>query len=808
MFETVFVFGVPGVTLILLLFLVFWAQQRWRALDSLTLFVRNLNLDGDGAYESLDARFGKEAEEISSAWATFRDSLVKISGGERRRSTDAGEHFHTGELVDPVLMLDFTRHVPGILTGVGIICTFFGMKEGLGTASRSLEATPTASSTPISSSSPSPESLVASQNKALTDMVQKLLHQIEPAIKLSLVAVGAAIFFLFVERLLYSKTQSKLIRLQRVLDRKFSKISEGSILQRLASISDSIREHSYEAMNSLKGQNTDFAIMLEQAMAKAIGGPVETRRSLISSVDDLGQKLDQSLGKIGADASNASSKTLEQMMEKFQNSLLKGADSQIKDMLSSIEGVKGLLEGQREAQSGFVTSISKASEKLQAEVLKNQKALAEESSKTLGGVGKDVAGHLARSQEHQSRVLEEMRETFDNSLRNLSDQIYESSATSIAGFQGLLNSVEQLASNSAKSSQQALEQGSQATVASIESLSKSMLASTKAYSKELLETMQQFRVGFETSLDPLSSQVESSGRSSQETSASLLTAAQSLTSHVESSTKALAAQLQSGTTSSMNAVTQNLQELTKQQFGDVQVSMEQAIKTLMAGTETMLSESRKSGKQVNAQISELVARLDTFGVSAQSNNEKFAATVRQASQDIERLLGGVESPIARLKALSENFLEQTEHLETVSTQFGQASVALQESTEQMAAGLREAQSTRLQTDRSLVLAADLGKSVEQYQRGVNQVLEQTRDQLVEVKKFVEDFHIQATSAFAQMKTDAESYHDAFHEGARKFLHEVDANLSKGTGTLSGAIEELAEVLDEMREVSRGVPGKR
>ena len=203
-----------------------------------------------------------------------------------------------------------------------------------------------------------------------------------------------------------------------------------------------------------------------------------------------------------------------------------------------------------------------------------------------------------------------------------------------------------------------------------------------------------------------------------------------------------------------------------------------------------------------------MARLDTFGVSAQSNNEKFAATVRQASQDIERLLGGVESPIARLKALSENFLEQTEHLETVSTQFGQASVALQESTEQMAAGLREAQSTRLQTDRSLVLAADLGKSVEQYQRGVNQVLEQTRDQLVEVKKFVEDFHIQATSAFAQMKTDAESYHDAFHEGARKFLHEVDANLSKGTGTLSGAIEELAEVLDEMREVSRGVPGKR
>lgn len=949
MFESSFMVGLPGITIVGVLWLWYRAFRRWKALDSLSSFTAQLNLEEDGAFDRLNARFGAEDEEISSAWDTFRESLVLVNG-KRRRSTDSAEHFHSGDLIDPLLMLDFSRHVPGILTGVGIICTFFGMKTGLGTAAKSLKQAPVASVTPVRTSTPSPTNGLETPASAaggadasqsvLTNMVENLLREIEPAIKLSLVAVSSAIAFLFVERLLYSQTQSKLIRLQRVLDRKFLKVTEGSILQQLAGLSQEIREHSYEAMNSLKGQNTDFAVMLEQAMSRAIGGQAagaaENKRSLIGSVDELGKKLDESMGKISNEANDASSKTLNQLVEKFQSSLLDGAHSQIKDMLSSIEGVKGLLDDQRAAQSGFVTSISSAARQLQDEVLqqirafpsaiagevtRHQEALAKNSSETLSRIGQDVGVHLMRSQEHQNqalqdmrahfddslrqlsaqitegskaqmtglrsllgsveelsaslartseqmleqgskatadsiatlssfassmadevarqqqlqaerslqaldqigrvvgehlsktqhhqtKVLSEMRDYFDDSLRTMSEQINESSNASLAGFQGLLNSVEQLSATTAKSSQQLLVEGNQATVASIESLSKAMLASTRTYSEELLETMRQFRVGFETSLDRLSHQVENSGRSSQETSASLLAAAQAFTSHVESSTKALAAQLQTGTNTSLNAVAQNLQDLTRRQFGDVQVSIEQAMKTLMASTGTMLEESRKSNQQINTQVSALVGKLDNFGASAQSNNERFAATVRQATQDIERLLAGVESPLARMKGLSESFLRQTENLETLSSKLGEASKVLDASAQQMTSSLSEARSSRLQTDRSLATAAELGKSVEQYQKGITQVLDDTRAQVTELRRFVEDFHFMAANAFAQMKTDAESYQVAFHEGAKKFLHEVDVNLSKGTGALSGAIEDLAEELDNLRQVTRGVAGSR
>ncbi len=939
--ESVFMVVVPGFTLGMLA-AGFWRTfGRLRTLDELTRFVGQLKLEEEGAWERLDKKFLEAGEDISVVWSSYKDSLVS-SQGKRHRSTEAAEHFHSNELVDPVLWLDFSRHLPGILTGLGIICTFYGMKTGLGTASRSLAAPRTTTSptaapiTPASTATPAAQAGPSGQEGDLTRMVQELLNQIEPAIKLSLVAVTCAIVFLLIERLLYSRMQSSLVRLQRALDRKFPRVTEGALLQQLTSLSNEIRDHSYEAMNSLKGQNTDFAVMLEQAMSKAIGahstGPDAPKRSLIGSVDELSKKLDESMGKISNEASDASSKTLSQLVEKFQTSLLDGAHGQIKDMLSSIEGVKGLLEEQRVAQSTFVSSISGAARQLQDEVLqqvrsfpssiageitRHQEAVARSSSETLSRIGEDVGAHLMRSQDHQnqvlrdmrahfddslrqlsgqitegsrtqmaglqgllnsiedlsnrlgqtsqqvleqgskatadsmatlskfaatmadevarmqqqqtertvaaldqigrvvgehlmksqqhqSKVLDEMRDYFDDSLRTMSSQITESSNASLAGFDGLLKTVQQLSDNTARSSQQIIEQGSQATVASIESLSRSMLASTRTYSEELLDTMRQFRVGFESSLDRLSNQVENSASSSQETSASLLAAAKALTTHVESSTQALAAQLQAGTHSSLNAVTQNLQDLTRQQFGDVQVSLEQAMQTLMSSTESMLKESRTANQQINTQMATLLGKLDSFGTSTQANHEKFAATVRQATQDIERLLGGIESPLTRMKGLSESFLRQTEHLETMASKLGEASSVLDTSAQQISLSLQESKASRLQTDRSLTTAAELGKSVEQYQKVLTQILEATRNQVADLKRFVEDFHVTSASAFAQMKSDSESYHEAFHEGARKFLHEVDINLSKGAGALSGAIEDLAEELDNLRQVTRGM----
>ncbi len=499
----------------------------------------------DGLLDEINTKFS-EQESTRSFWSTFRSSLIQ-SDKCWRRTTDAAEHFHSSELIDPALWMDFSRHVPGILTGLGIICTFNGMKTGLDTASTALKK-PAASAVNGSQSE---------QEHALTEMTQGLLNQIGPAITLSLCAVGAAIAFLFLERLLYSRVNGKLHKLQRLLDRKFPKITESYLLEQ-------IRDHSQQSMVSLKSNNTDFAVLLENAIKKAMEPAFDrqteslnqSNAELSKQLVELGEHFQRALETLNTNAAEASTKTMNDLVEKFQTTLTAGGESQLKEMLGSIEGVKELLSDQRIAQSNFVESISAAS----------------------------------------SHVLKSVQE-----------------------FPGSV--------------------------------------------------------------------------------------------------------------------------------------------------------------------------------------EKLSRAVRQASDDMERLLGSVESPIRQLQALSSSFVHQTETLTGLSSRLSQASDSLKDGSTTLADGLRQSEAGRLQTERALTLVAGLGQAVDTYQKGLSQVVADTRRQLEELKMFVQEFNSQTSIAFSDMREGAEDYRAAFHETAKGFLEEVSDALSKGVGSLSGAIEDLAGNIDELSGIA-------
>ena len=78
---------------------------------------------------------------LENIWKEFKDTIQKqteidTSTGQHRvirmRLTAPAEvYFRTDIIVDTPLRADFFKHLPGILSGIGIIGTFVGLLSGL-----------------------------------------------------------------------------------------------------------------------------------------------------------------------------------------------------------------------------------------------------------------------------------------------------------------------------------------------------------------------------------------------------------------------------------------------------------------------------------------------------------------------------------------------------------------------------------------------------------------------------------------------------------------------------------------------------
>ncbi|MDE7855375.1 hypothetical protein NW796_27610, partial [Escherichia coli] len=76
---------------------------------------------------------------LQHAWQEYAETLhdqFEVRDGERQllrsRATAGAGHFFTSQtVVETPLGTEFYKHLPGILTGIGIVGTFFGLMLGL-----------------------------------------------------------------------------------------------------------------------------------------------------------------------------------------------------------------------------------------------------------------------------------------------------------------------------------------------------------------------------------------------------------------------------------------------------------------------------------------------------------------------------------------------------------------------------------------------------------------------------------------------------------------------------------------------------
>ena len=219
--------------------------------------------------KTLDKIF-KASGVLESIWKEFKDTIHKqteidTSTGQHRvirmRLTAPAEvYFRTDIIVDTPLRADFFKHLPGILTGIGIIGTFVGLLSGL------------------------KDFKISENNIEVQHSLNDLLTGVSDAFYVSATAIALAIFITVFEKIAMTKLNSMVERLARLLDGLFEAGAGEEYLSRLVKSSEASASHAGLLKDALVGE---LKQILSELTAQQIAATNATQQQQLTAQREL-----------------------------------------------------------------------------------------------------------------------------------------------------------------------------------------------------------------------------------------------------------------------------------------------------------------------------------------------------------------------------------------------------------------------------------------------------------------------------------------------------------------------------------------
>lgn len=230
-------------------------------------------LKENGFDENLDKtldKIFKASGVLENIWKEFKDTIHKqteidTSTGQHRvirmRLTAPAEvYFRTDIIVDTPLRADFFKHLPGILTGIGIIGTFVGLLSGLKGFN------------------------ISENNIEVQRSLTVLLEGVSDAFYVSATAIALAIFITVFEKIAMTKLNSMVERLARLLDGLFEAGAGEEYLSRLVKSSEASASHAGLLKDALVGELTQI---LSELTAQQIAATNATQQQQLTAQREL-----------------------------------------------------------------------------------------------------------------------------------------------------------------------------------------------------------------------------------------------------------------------------------------------------------------------------------------------------------------------------------------------------------------------------------------------------------------------------------------------------------------------------------------
>jgi len=310
----------PVVVMVLLVSACFFFYTRYvkvsRALcltlQKISTTIRSMS-DGDEMIRKTGVGRVFQNTQLEPIWRDFSKTLHTQTGlingitknKKSRLTVPVSYYFSVSSVIDRPLAVDYFKHLPGILTGIGIIGTFSGLLFGL-------------------------SNFDASNPELMAQSVSLLLGGVRDAFYASAAAITIAMIITHWEKMLYRRCLSSLDDLVDAISSLFEAgVGEeylATLVHHSANSSDqakSLKDELIQAMvpvikqlESIQSQQVaSMGGALEQALTESnrrLASQIETAliRQVKSPIEDMGKKMDNRLSHIKSNPQDLARKVI------------------------------------------------------------------------------------------------------------------------------------------------------------------------------------------------------------------------------------------------------------------------------------------------------------------------------------------------------------------------------------------------------------------------------------------------------------------------------------------------------------------
>ncbi len=340
-------------------------------------------------------------EPYKHLWSEYDDTLHRLKryssqngdAIEVRATIPAEVYFTADTLVDSRLFEEFVRHLPGILTGLGIIGTFAGLLMGLDGFAPSEDAS------------------------SARESLKHLLDGVGHAFYASAMAIGCAMIITLIEKLSIAILYKKVEQLNHEIDSIYNTGAGEEYLSRLvdatesnavqtAQLKDALVEDLHKMMSNLVDRQIEAQRQQSELLGDRIGKSISD--GLANPMQELMGIVDKASGQQGAAVQGMLENLLSAFMVKIEDTFgtqMHNINSALQQSMQSMASVQLSMEK-------LITDISSAGES----------AASQMSTK--------LAESMDRAATSQEQMNEQMRE-FISEIRRLTEEQQTQSKTAM-----------------------------------------------------------------------------------------------------------------------------------------------------------------------------------------------------------------------------------------------------------------------------------------------------------------------------------------------------------------------------------------
>ncbi|CAM2148241.1 MotA/TolQ/ExbB proton channel family protein [Pararobbsia alpina] len=412
---------------------------------------------------------------LSHLWSEYRKTLHPQKRPDehgqiqlvRWRSTALAESFFTEQaVVESRLKTEYFKHLPGILTGLGIIGTFLGLIKGLIHFDVSIDP--------------------AKAQEQLRGLVNSVGH----AFFVSASAIGLAMLFTLIEKSLVTARCRQVEQLREVIDSLFQGGAGEEYLERLAISSENAATQSAQIKDALvadlkeilttlataqmeaQAQNVgQMSVDMGKVIAESLSGPMD---AITKAVQGVSSNQSEAVNKMLTDVLASFASQMREMfggqMAGMSELMVKASESmqaaaiqfgQLAANMSAAgtdtvdamgERLGKALEAMDARQATMNTQMGAFVEQIKALVSESQTESSQKLKDTLTAVGDQVAGVIEQLRKQAEEAAESQGErhmrfeqTTGQAIGSLSSQVEQLLAQSMETNKSLQNTVASLA---------------------------------------------------------------------------------------------------------------------------------------------------------------------------------------------------------------------------------------------------------------------------------------------------------------------------------------------------------------------------